>query len=123
MEISEVLRRLGIGRHYLGYSSTLNAIEMVLEDENRLFCLKQAVFVPLSNRQHCDWRTIERNIRTVIHRAWYVNPSFLMEMACYPLQQAPTVTEFIDMVSAYILRARVRERASAMQHPSQYPRI
>ena len=66
--ITQDLRTLGIGRQYLGYNMTIKAVRMVLLDENRLLCIKQGIFVPLSEQQHCDWRTIERNIRTIIHR-------------------------------------------------------
>mgnify|MGYP003301473213 CR=1 FL=1 len=98
------LRSLGIGRQYLGYNITIMAVRMVLTDENRLLCIKQGVFIPLSEQQHCDWRTIERNIRTVIHRAWNVNQTYLNELAGYPLHQEPTVTEFVEMLSAHVLQ-------------------
>lgn len=102
--IQEVLRLLGIGRQYLGYNITIQAVRMVLMDENCLFCVKQGIFVPVAEKQRCDWRTIERNIRTVIHRAWSVNPEYVGELAGYPLKQEPTVTEFIEMIASYILR-------------------
>lgn len=102
--ITSDLRSLGIGRQYLGYNITIKAVRMVLIDENRLLCIKQGVFIPLSEQQHCDWRTIERNIRTVIHRAWHVNRPYLSELAGYPMNQEPTVTEFLEILSAHILR-------------------
>lgn len=102
--IVQDLRTLGIGRQYLGYNITIKAVRMVVRDENRLLCVKQGVFVPLSEQQQCDWRTIERNIRTVIHRAWYINQPYLSELAGYPLHQEPTVTEFVEMLSAHVLR-------------------
>ncbi len=98
------LRKLGIGRQYLGYNITIMAVRMVMNDENRLLCIKQGVFVPLSKQQQCDWRTIERNIRTIIHRAWCVNQEYLSELAGYPLHHEPTVTEFVEILSAHTLR-------------------
>lgn len=98
------LRTLGVGRQYLGYNITIKAVRMVLRDENRLLCIKQGVYIPLSEQEKCDWRTIERNIRTVIHRAWCVNRAYLGELAGYPMHQEPTVTEFVEMLSAHILR-------------------
>lgn len=98
------LRMLGIGRQYLGYNITIMAVRMVLRDENRLLCVKHKIFIPLSEQQHCDWRTIERNIRTVIRRAWCVNRDYLSELAGYPLHQEPTVKEFVEILSAHILR-------------------
>jgi len=102
--IASDLRTLGVGRQDLGYSITIKAVRMVLKDENRLLCIKQGVFIPLSEQQQCDWRTIERNIRTVIHRAWCVNRAYLGELAGYPMHHEPTVTEFVEMLSDHILR-------------------
>lgn len=98
------LRALGIGRQYLGYNITIMAVRMALQDESCLVCIKQRIFLPLSDQHHCDWRTIERNIRTVIHRAWNVNREYLGELAGYPMHHEPTVTEFVEMLSDHVLR-------------------
>ena len=102
--IAQDLRMLGIGRQYLGYNITVKAVRMALGDENCLLHIKQEIFRPLAEQTGCDWRTIERNIRTVIHRAWNVNQPYLYELAGYPLHQEPTVTEFLEMLSAHVLR-------------------
>ena len=101
------LRMLGIGRQYLGYNITIMAVRMVVMDENRLLRIKNGIFLPLSEQQHCDWRTIERNIRTVIHRAWHVNREYLGELAGYPMHQEPTVTEFVEMLSDHAMKKYV----------------
>jgi hypothetical protein len=102
--ISEILRALGIGRQYLGYNITVKAVRLVLQDENCLFCVKNSIYNPLALQQQCDWRTIERNIRTIVSRAWHVNQPLLIEMAGYHLKREPTVTEFIEMIASYMLR-------------------
>ena len=112
---SELLYTLGIGRQYRGHGITLEAVEMVLRDENRLQCVKQGIFVPMGQRRGCDWRTIERNIRTVIRRAWRTSPGLLSEMAVYPLRREPTVTEFLDLLAVQVLRGE-RRQAAGMQH-------
>lgn len=101
-KIHELLLSLGIGRQYSGHSITVQAVQMVIEDEDRLLRLKQSIYQPLAAQRSCDWRTIERNIRTVIHRAWRMNAEGLSSLAIYPLQSAPTVTEFLDILSVYI---------------------
>ena len=102
--INELLYTLGIGRQYLGHNITAQAVGMVILDENCLLCVKQGIYIPIAAQRHCDWRTIERNIRTVIHRAWNVNQTYLNELAGYPLHQEPTVTEFVEMLSAHVLQ-------------------
>lgn len=103
-KINELLLSLGIGRQYLGHSITAQAISMVIQDENCLLCVKHGIFLPIAARRKCDWRTIERNMRTVIHRAWSLNADRLMELAVYPLRREPTVTEFLDILSSHIMR-------------------
>ena len=102
------LRMLGIGRQYLGFNITIMAVRMVLRDSRRLLCVRQGIFLPMSEQQHCDWRTIERNIRTVTHRAWHVNRPYLMELAGYPMRHEPTVTEFVEMLFNHVLRKHAR---------------
>ncbi len=102
--IMQDLRMLGIGRRYLGYKSVIRAVRAVLGDENRLLSIKQGVLMPLAQEDGCDWRAIERNIRTVIHRAWCVNREYLGDLAGYPMQQEPTVTEFVEMLAAHVQR-------------------
>ena len=102
--IHELLLSLGIGRQYLGHSIAEQAIIMVIQDENCLLCVKHGIFLPIAARRGCDWRTIERNMRTVIHRAWSLNADRLIELAAYPLRSEPTVTEFLDILSSHVIR-------------------
>ena len=43
---------------------------------------------------------VERNIRTVILRAWRQNPELLRQCARFPLNKRPTCGEFLDMLAA-----------------------
>ena len=106
--ITDDLRALGIGRQYLGYNLTIKAVRMVIADENRLLCIKRGIFQPIAQQEKCDWRTIERNIRTVIQRAWHVKRPYLMELAGYPMRHEPTVTEFVEMLFNHVLRKHAR---------------
>ena len=100
------LRNMGIGRQYLGYKLIIKAVRMILEDDNRLLCIKREIFLPLAELEHCDWRTIERNLRTIIHRAWKINRDYLIILARYPMNQEPTVTEFVEILSEHAMKRR-----------------
>ena len=106
--ITDDLRALGIGRQYLGYNLTIKAVRMVIADENRLLCVKRGIFLPIAQQEQCDWRTIERNIRTAIRRAWKVNRDYLIELARYPMHQEPTVTEFVEILSEHAAQRKIR---------------
>lgn len=108
-QIENLLQSLGIGHQYYGYRLTVAAMHLVSQDENSLLCVKSGILLPLAERYHCDWRCIERNLRTVVHRAWRRNAPLLVQIAACPLPDMPTVTEFIDILASYILRQRATE--------------
>lgn len=104
-EIHDLLHTLGIGRQYLGHGIAVQAIQLILSDENRLLCAKSGIYTPIAAQRQCDWRTVERNLRTVIRRAWTLNRPLLEQMALYPLAREPTVAEFLDILAVYLSRA------------------
>lgn len=103
-EIQEILRELGIGMTYRGYQRTAIAIALALEDESRLTAVTKEIYARTGTQTDCQWTAVERNIRTVIQRAWKVNPQRLTQMAGYPLTAPPTASEFIEIITNHILR-------------------
>ena len=79
-QIHELLYTLGIGRHYLGHNITVDAIQLILCDKDSLLHVKDGVLIPIAAQHQCDWRAVERNIRTVIHRAWTLNRPLVEHM-------------------------------------------
>ena len=53
---------------------------------------------------------MERGLRTVIQRAWSVNPGLLREMARFPLDRQPTVSEFLVIISTHVMRSKAASR-------------
>lgn len=107
--IQETLRSLGITLNYQGYYQVTDAIELAVEDENRLLEVTKKIYQHIADRDGYKWSAVERNIRTVVQRAWKINPELLTEIAGYALTQAPTATEFIEMTAAYLLRHLVEK--------------
>ena len=97
--ISQILRRLGITANYRGHRQLAVAIRLVLEDESRLCAVQKEVYQPIADELCCPLDTVERNIRTVIHRVWHTNKKRLFEYADYELTAPPTVSEFIDILA------------------------
>ena len=102
--IQEHLRQLGVGIHLKGYKATVQAVSLSLEDEDRLQCAQEALFKPIAANLGCDFRCVERNIRTAIDRAWRCNPAYLSHLAGFHLDAPPTVIEFLDILVAFALR-------------------
>ena len=102
--IREVLQPFGITRNYRGHAQLICAVRLVLEDENRLLCVKRDVYEVVAARCGSTYRRVERNLRTVVLRAWRRNRPFLTQMTRFPLSEPPTVSQFIDIVATYIQR-------------------
>ncbi len=100
--VTKTLHNLGVTRNYTGYQQFYIAIELVLEDENRLLTIGKDLYTPIAKRFNCNTPTIERNIRTIINHVWRTNREFLFKIAGFPMYMQPTVSQFIDIVSNYI---------------------
>ena len=102
--VQDILEELGVTRAYKGYRHTAYALELVLENENRLEAVTEEVYQETARHFHCHWTAVERNIRTVIQRVWRINPTLLQKMARCSLTEAPTIRNFLSIVMAYIQR-------------------
>ena len=101
-EIQSMLRCFGITRCYKGFAHMAYAIFLAVQDENRLTAITKEIYMEVAAHFHCNWTAIERNVRTAVSRAWQVNPELLRAVAGYPLDAAPTASEFIEMLASYI---------------------
>ena len=101
MTIQNTLRTLGITKNYDGYRLTLSAVRLALEDERRLRFVIREIYRPVSVLCGCPLAHVERNIRTVIFRAWKFNRPFLSTIAGFPLEAPPAVSHFIEMLANF----------------------
>lgn len=85
--IQEDLWRLGIGKRLKGYKMTVTAVELAMENEDRLQCAQEYLYKPIARQLDCDFRSVERDLRTVIAHAWHNNPDYLSHLAGFPLPQ------------------------------------
>jgi two-component system response regulator (stage 0 sporulation protein A) len=108
LSLQEVLRPLGITRRYTGFEQLEQAIEIVANDQDAIGSIRKRIFYPISERYYCDWKSVERNVRTLVDRAWKVNPQYLEKLAGYPLNRKPTAIDFVDIVAQHVLYADKR---------------
>lgn len=110
MEIQIILRRLGICTTYKGYKATVIAISLALEDEDRLNSITKEIYTEVADRLGSTPSAVEKNLRTVVQRAWKINPADLERMAGYRLEYMPSVSEFLDILFNYIQRSRLNRK-------------
>lgn len=102
--IKNLLNTLGITCKYYAYRPLIIAIELAIENDERLEAVVKEIYIKISEQFNCNWRSIERNMRTAINHAWITNPDMLIHMSGRSLNQAPTNSDFLAIVSNYIQR-------------------
>ena len=106
-QIIDVLRPLGLTERYRGYPILIEAVNQTITNGKSKFPLVQNLYSSIAEEYGFPVHCVERNIRTLAHRAWKVNPGYLQELAGYPLKGPPTVSEFIDILASHVLRQRL----------------
>ena len=76
--IRDTLRQLGVGGNYIAQQRTVAAIQMAVDDENRLLHVTKSIYYPAAEMCGCKWSTVERNVRMVVQRVWRINPQGLV---------------------------------------------
>lgn len=108
MEVQIILRKLGIGSTYKGYHAVVIAVTLALEDENRLSSVTKEIYEETAKRLNTTTYAVEKNIRTVAHLAWEKNRSTMEMIAGFPLNAPPAVSDFLDYLTTYIKRNKLR---------------
>ena len=109
MEIQAILRKLGICSTYRGYKAMVIALTLALEDEDRLNAITREIYAETARQLGSTPSAVEKNLRTVVMRAWDINRTDLERMAGYRLEAMPSVSEFLDILFNYIQRSRMRK--------------
>lgn len=109
--IARILRELGLSASYKGFHFAVFAVSMIIEDQRRLTAMMK-IYHDVSEITGFSVAAIESDLRTVVARAWNCCPQRLMQMAGYKMTAAPTVSEFLDIVSSNVLRS-MRTEAEA----------
>ena len=101
--IQDTLRELGAGRKRVTQRRTVVAIQLALEDEDRLLACDEGHLLCSSRnlRLQMDYGGAQ-SIRLVVKRIWSDNAEGLIHMAGYPLSEAPTASDFVEILSHYI---------------------
>ena len=94
LDAERLLRMLGASGKLAGFRQAAYMIERVRENPKYVQLITKRLY-----RESC----VERNLRTLIQTCWkYPDHSFLDLITGAPLMQAPTNTQFIDMLAAYL---------------------
>lgn len=96
-KIKEVLSHFGIYPFYKGFKCIILAISLSMSDEYKNATTK-SIYEAVAKQLNCHAANVERNIRTIVIKAWEINPEYLCRLSGKTLDKAPTNTEFIKLI-------------------------
>ena len=103
LDAERLLRMLGASGKLAGFRQAAYMIERVLENPKYVQLITKRLYRETAQKFDTSSSCVERNLRTLIQTCWkYPDHSFLDLITGAPLMQAPTNTQFIDMLAAYL---------------------
>lgn len=97
-DIYNLLYQLGITANYTGFFHTACAVSMCMEQPDRLLLVTKWLYPEVAKQYHTNWKTVERNIRTVNRIIWQKNRPLLEELAHRQLEQKPRNAQLLSIL-------------------------
>lgn len=100
--IEKTLLYCRFSMRYQGYRELRECIKIAVEKEERLMYVG-GIYQEVAEKYHISASGVERNIRTVLNRAWENGSKEpLEELAGGKLYERPSVSEVIEMLACYL---------------------
>ena len=98
-----LLFMLGGTPNYAGFRYVIYALKLLSENnEMRLQLVTKWLYPDIAKHYQTEWKTVERDIRTLIGVIWKRNPILLQYIAGYPMNHKPTVSQFFGILWEYL---------------------
>lgn len=102
-KIYNLLHQLGISSNYTGFYPTADAINLCIQQQDRLVLVTKRLYPEIAKRHGTNWKNIEHHIRTISKLAWTRNRPLLEHVAEIPLQRPPSASSFLAVLSFHLL--------------------
>lgn len=104
--IHDTLRYVGVGPQYRGYRYLAQAVELVMEYGGNDIQITKTVYPEIAEKNNTAWRSVERDIRTAIQRAWEADEQEVMrKIFGHHLKHRPTNMQFICRMAEELRKA------------------
>lgn len=103
MEIYHLLLRLGLTANYTCFFHTAYAIQLCVENQERLLLVTKRIYPEVARRYQTNWKAVERNIRTARDIIWRQSWSLLEALANQQLPQKLFPAQFLSILTYHIL--------------------
>lgn len=97
-EVYDLLYRLGITANYTGFFHTTFALQLCVEQPERLLLVTKWVYPDVAKRYKTNWKAVERNIRTVNGIVWEQNRPYLEELTGRGLPHKPSNAQLLAIL-------------------------
>ena len=104
--INGLLRPMGITRNMSAYSILYQCLELICEQEDRLQAVEKYIYMPIAEKKGCDPKAIQSAIRRAAKSAWLTNPTYVQQLAGYPLTGTPSAVQFLEMLYNALARGQ-----------------
>ena len=103
LDPERLLRLLGVTGKLTGLYYAAYMIEQVQNQPENMVLLTKRLYVQTAKYFSTTPNCVERNLRTLVQSCWAVSDRNLLNLiAGAELKQAPTNSQFIDMMAAYL---------------------
>lgn len=107
-ELHEILSKIGVSQHLLGYEYMITAFELIMENPDYLRYITKGLYIDVSSKHNSTSSKVERAIRHAITAAWLRgNMEFIYEIfghSINPNKGMPTNSHFFAAVYYYMVR-------------------
>lgn len=103
VRIYDLLYQLGATANYKGFFYTAYAVALCVDCPDRLLLVTKWVYPDVAKQYHTTWKSVERDIRTVISVIWSQHPARLERLARGPLDRRPCTARFLSILAASLL--------------------
>lgn len=101
-KIYYLLNRLGVTENYVGYFYLSSALQLCVEDRERLQFVTKAVYIEVADQLGTTWKAVERGIRSAGLMIWEENPFLLEQLAGRKLSQRPCSSQMLAILSSWL---------------------
>ena len=99
MDSYGLLYSLGVTANYTGFFQTAFAVQLCMEQPERLLLVTKWVYPDVAKQCKASWKAVERNIRTVNGIIWERNRPYLEELAGRELPHRPDNAQLLAILS------------------------
>ena len=98
MDSYGLLYSLGVTANYTGFFQTAFAVQLCMEQPERLLLVTKWVYPDVARHYKTNWKAVERNIRTVNGLVWEQNRPYLEELAGRKLPHKPSNAQLLAIL-------------------------